>query len=325
MGNLPVTLDFSKAQPIQPVQQTQDQTAPPASSQPVALDFSKAQPITSGVQPAMRAATPADRGADENGLPTVGSPVTDYLHDAESLTQEGRAEHPIKAQLGDIASKLSQYGDLIKDTVEKIGPALGGPVAGEDAAADLGSAASKVKSALGSAVDKAKSIVPSTERAGQTMNNLREAIGSHPVEMTEDLSKATSRAQELSDNGNTMSSAVRKFINRVTDPSKGHLTYDEARDYLTKFGSMTADEATKIAPAMKGQIQTIAGALKDSIAQTADRAGKLEDFQKSMAEYRNAKIVQNVLDWAKDLSVKGIAQKVGGTYALKELHDLISK
>jgi hypothetical protein len=325
MGNSPVTLDFSKAQPIQPVQQTQDQPPSPASSQPVALDFSKAQPITAGVQPSMRAATPADRGADENGLPTGGSPVTDYLHDAESLTQEGRAEHPIKAKIGDIASKLSEYGDLLSATAKTIGPALGGPVAGEEAAADLGSVASKAKNAVGELVDKAKSVVPSTEHAGQVMNKLRDEIGSHPVEMTDGLSKATSRAQELADNGNTMSSAVRKFVNRVTDPSKGHLTYNEARDYLTKFGSMTGDEAAKIAAPMKAQIQTIAGELKNSIAQTADRAGKLEDFQKSMAEYRNAKIVQNVIDWAKDLSIKGIAQKGGGIYALKELHDLISK
>lgn len=173
------------------------------------------------------------------------------------------------------------------------------------------------------AVSKAGNLIPSAERAGKVMAGLREAIGTHPVEMTDDLSKAVSRAQELADNGNTMSAAVRKFVNRVTDPEKGHLTYNEARDFMTKFGSMTADESAKIAPVMKQAITKIGMELKDAVSQTAERAGKLEQFQGSMREYRNAKTLQDVLDWAKDFSVKGIAQKAGVAGALVELKKLI--
>jgi polyhydroxyalkanoate synthesis regulator phasin len=187
---------------------------------------------------------------------------------------------------------------------------------------------------VGNAVQKAKNLVPSAERAGQAMEKLRAAVGDHPVEMTDGLSKATSRAQELADNGNTLPTSVRKFINRITDPDKGHLTYNEARDFLTKFGSMTADEAVKIAAPMKAQIQTMASELKSSIAQTAERAGKLEDFQSSMREYASAKKLQKVMDLVKQegvkAAIKGAAGAVGtvaGGYSayklIQELKDLL--
>jgi hypothetical protein len=61
-----VTLDFSKAQPI-------------AQSQPVTLDFSKAQPIG----------------------PSMGAAPMSKLTEAQNLTQEGRAEHPVEAAVGE--------------------------------------------------------------------------------------------------------------------------------------------------------------------------------------------------------------------------------
>lgn len=147
---------------------------------------------------------------------------------------------------------------------------------------------------------KVSKAIPSAERAGKVMQGLREAVGTHPVEITENLSKATMRAQELADNGNTLPTAVRKFINRVTDPEKGHLTYNEARDYLTKLGNMTAEEATKMAPAMKSQVQKVATSLREAISETAGRAGKLEEFQGSMKEYSSAKKLEEATEFIKE-------------------------
>lgn len=175
----------------------------------------------------------------------------------------------------------------------------------------------------GEAVEAVKKAVPSQARAGATMKALSQEIGEHPVTITDDLSEALSRYQELVDNGNTQSTAVKKLLARVTDPDKGALTYDEARDFITKFGEMTADEKTSLTPTMQRQVSQVAKALKDSVAQTADNAGKLEAFIQSNKEYRNAKTIEKVLDWAKDTSAKGIAQKAGAGGALVALKKLL--
>jgi hypothetical protein len=194
--------------------------------------------------------------------------------------------------------------------------AVGSPVEAEAAASGAAKAASKI----GEVADTAGKLIPNAKRAGETMEQLRTAIGNHPVEITDDLSKAASRVQELADNGNTMPSAARKLLNRVTDPEKGHLTYNEARDFMTKFGNMTAEEQTKLAPVMKAQMQQLGGALRNAVEATAARAGKLADFQNSMNEYRRAMTVQKAVDIAKEYGTKAaITGAAGGAaYAAYE-------
>jgi hypothetical protein len=200
--------------------------------------------------------------------------------------------------------------------------AVGSPVEAEAAASGAAKAASKI----GEVADTAGKLIPNAKRAGETMEQLRTAIGNHPVEITDDLSKAASRVQELADNGNTMPSAARKFLNRVTDPEKGHLTYSEARDFMTKFGNMTAEEQTKLAPVMKAQMQQLGGALRNAVEATAARAGKLEEFQNSMREYAAAKKLQAVSDFIKQkgISIAGKAALGAGAYGLyRELKDIL--
>jgi hypothetical protein len=241
---------------------------------------------------------PVEPGSRYSGLYTVGDAVAAQAKDRFG-SHAGEPMQPPKFD--------SQTGALTNGEVEDQ------PIVPDAAVVEaLGKDAAHIGSEVVSgAVQKAKNLVPSAERAGQKMEKLREAVGTHPVEMTEGLSKATARAQELGDS-QTIPVSVRKFINRVTDPDKGHLTYNEARDFLTKFGSMTADEATKLAPVVKGQIQTMASELKSSIAATAERAGKLEDFQSSMREYAAAKKLQNVVDWVKTEGVKKALQGAAG-------------
>jgi hypothetical protein len=95
---------------------------------------------------------------------------------------------------------------------------------------------------------------------------------------------------------------------------------------MNRFGSLTAEEAQKLSGPMKAQVNAMYGAIKDSIGATADRAGKLEKFQSAMSEYKNAMKVQKVIDWAKDMSVKGVLQKgavLGAGPALKKLYDIL--
>lgn len=98
MGGTPVTLDFSKAQPINPPASDAD------SGSGVTLDFSKAQRIG----------------------PTIGPRPATPISDAFNMTQEGRAEHPVIAKVTDLAKNAAEYGRLLSI----MSPLLGGP-AGE--------------------------------------------------------------------------------------------------------------------------------------------------------------------------------------------------
>ena len=288
MGTVPIPANATLGDPVQPQQ-----------SVAIPQGATIGNPVTQPDQPAWK------QGASEaTGLsagPGLLERTWNDIKGGLTAAQPGGGLTPQPTALGNAA----EFAGMIGTTASGLLPASEGA---EAAGATEG------------AVRKA---IPSAERAGATMNKLKEAIGTHPVEMTNELSKATSRAQELADNGNTMPVAVRKFINRVTDPEKGHLTYSEARDFMTKFGNMTSEEASRMAPSMKRQIQVIREALRDSVEETATRAGKLEQFQQSMREYQNSQRLQAVLDWAKDFSVKGIAQKAGAGAALTELYKLL--
>lgn len=270
---------------------------------------------------------PVEPGSRYSGLYTVGDAVAAQAKDRFG----SHAGEPMQPPKFDPKTGALTNGEVEDQPIVPEGGAIEGAL--KEGADLVGSAAGKVADVGKGVIEKAKNLVPSTERAGQKMEKLREAVGSHPVEMTDGLSKATARAQELG-NSQTIPVSVRKFISRVTDPDKGHLTYNEARDFLTKFGQMTSDEATKIAPVVKGQVQKMAGELKDAISATADRAGKLEDFQSSMREYASAKKIQAVADWVKTEGVKkalaGAATAGGaaaGGYtaykAYQELKDLL--
>lgn len=89
MGGTPITLDFSKAQPVNP------------SGSGVTLDFSKAQPIG----------------------PTIGPRPATPISDAFNMTQQGRAEHPVIAKVTDLAKNAADYGKILLT----MSPLLGGP------------------------------------------------------------------------------------------------------------------------------------------------------------------------------------------------------
>lgn len=199
---------------------------------------------------------------------------------------------------------------------------LSGAVSGAEEAPEIVEQGAGAAKSAGRAISEA---IPSAKRAGEAMGELRKELGDHPVEMTDKLSQSLSRYQEMVDNGNTPSPTVNKLMRRVTDPEKGHLTYNEARDFNTKLGEMTAQEHSRTSPSMRRQIDQVRQALKESTQETTDRAGRLEKFQQSNKEYRNAKKLQAVADWAKDLSVKGVAQKAGAAGALYELKRLLSE
>src|SRR3974390_335693 len=118
----------------------------------------------------------------------VISQSIDKLSQMANFTQQGVAEHPVQAAAGQLAARLKQMF-------------FGGTGGGLDM--KTGFANNPVTSlvagtpGLAGAASKAAAAIPSTETAGAAMNELRTQIGSHPVEITDDLSRAAMRVQEL--------------------------------------------------------------------------------------------------------------------------------
>lgn len=116
----PVTLDFSKSQPID----QQPAAAPMATgAAPVTLDFSKAQHIggpTIGPQvtnenlhpeDAVSASDPFLKGALKISTPFARKAMdaVDKLREMENFTKEGEQAHPVQAFMGHIANKLEGF------------------------------------------------------------------------------------------------------------------------------------------------------------------------------------------------------------------------
>src|ERR1700689_845837 len=85
--------------------------------------------------------------------------------------------------------------------------------------------------------------LPNAGRAGKAFQDVSAAAGQHTVPMTDDLSGALANYQQLVDAGGSRSLSVQKLINRVTDPAKPPMPYDEARMFYSNISRLSADES----------------------------------------------------------------------------------
>jgi len=178
------------------------------------------------------------------------------------------------------------------------------------------------------AVGLAKAVLPSAERAGQAFKEVSAAAGQHTVPITNSLSDALMNYQKLVDAGGSRSMAVSKLLNRVTNPAAAPLTYDEARLFYSNISRLSADEAQRLTPVMKRAVGQIANEFGGAISDTAEQAGKLDQFHGAMKEYAKAMkykdIAQGLKDVAKNEVVKGVIKGLGaggGAYAAYKVFD----
>lgn len=172
------------------------------------------------------------------------------------------------------------------------------------------------------ALAKGASLFPSLTRAGQAFQEVSAVAGRHTVPVTNGLSEALSNYQKLVDAGGSRSLAVSKLLNRLTDPSKPPMTYDEARLFYSNISRLSADESQRLTPVMKRAVGQIAGAFNSSIADTAEAAGQLDKFQGAMSEYRKAMTARDVAQQAKEIATKAAvsgAIGAGGYYGFRKL------
>jgi hypothetical protein len=166
--------------------------------------------------------------------------------------------------------------------------------------------------------------VPSLERAGGKFQEVMGAAKNKPVPMTDELSGALSRYQELVDRGGSRSVSVSKLLNRVTNPDAPPMTYQEARDFASNISRLSADEFMRLTPQMKQQIGAIRVALNNAVGTAAESVGKGAQYQSAMKEYSKAAQLNKLVDDAVNYGKQAIPY-AGTAYGLKKLSDALGK
>lgn len=108
---------------------------------------------------------------------------------------------------------------------------------------------------------------------------------------------------------------LNKFLNRITNPKLGPMTYDEARDFQQLVSKMSAEETSKLAPTVQFQVKRLAAGLKADVGNAAGEVGRAADYYKAMGDYHKAAQLQEFYDLAKKYMTRGALLAVGGGLA----------
>lgn len=158
-----------------------------------------------------------------------------------------------------------------------------------------------------------KNALPSTERAGAALGQVKAAAGDIPIDMTKPGNTALDLYTQ-SQRGASLPMAVRKFLTRTTTPDSPPLTYAEAKDFQSNISRLSADEYGKMNPNTKRLVGQLNADLKDSLSGAADSVGKGEQFTQAMQEYHNAMRLKGMSSQAIEYAMK--AAITGGLGAL---------
>jgi len=153
-------------------------------------------------------------------------------------------------------------------------------------------------------------LIPSTERAGQMLSEVKSIAGNVPIEM----GKAGNTALDLytqSQRGATLPKVVRDFVNRATKPEAQPITYAEAKDFQSNISRLSAAERMRLTPNTHRLVGQLNADLKASLRNAADTVGKGEQFIEAMREYRRAMQLKGFTEAAIKVAIKGALGALG--------------
>lgn len=231
----------------------------------------------------------------------MGSPITGPIHAAQGIADT--PEHPV-------AGPLKAIGGALETAT------IPGSFVAPEAAEGL-------SSGIPALAKKSMEMIPSAERAGKAFQDVKAAAKNVPVT----LDNAQEGILKLMDwqKKTQLGPTINKFLNRVTNPNMGDITYGEARDFYQLLGKMSADEMSKIAPSIRYDLtQTVRG-LKQDIGNAADMVGKGQQYFDAMKEFRNAKKLEDISDTTKAIIAEALKRSIPyglgtgiGAYAAKK-------
>lgn len=156
-------------------------------------------------------------------------------------------------------------------------------------------AAAEMAIPVGSAAKIAGKMLPSAARAGEKFQDVMGAARNVTVDVTAPGEVAL-RIQQLAERGGSMPLAVRKLLNRVTDPNKAPMAYEEARDFASNISRLSANEYGRLTPAVAREVANLRVALNQANAQAAKAAGKGAEYKSAMREYAQAMRLKTAID-----------------------------
>lgn len=274
--------------------------------------------------------------------------AADMLRNAPEDLQAGvvKGAAHTALDLGSMVSSIPVAGPALTAAGNAVGGAVGKALYGTTAApveapkafeqARQDTAYSNTTQRLGGALEtvgesaipitKAASAIPSTKRAGQAFQSVMKAAHAVPVDV-EEPGRIALRIQELADRGGSMPMAVRKLINRITNPNLPQLTYEEARDFASNISRLSANEYQRLTPVVGREVASLSAAMNRVNAFAAQQAGKGAEYASAMKEYAQAMRVRDFLGSIVEGAKKAAPYASGaglGLYAAERLKSLLS-
>lgn len=231
----------------------------------------------------------------------------------------------IKKQLPQTAAVGSQaqpgWLDKVKGFINTLGPPEQSPESKQFFLQLAGTGAGMTGGTQ--AASMAKEALPSAERAGQTLKEVKGAAGDVPINMEKPGNTALD-LYEQSQRGATLPKVVRDFVKRATLPEGEPITYAEAKDFQSNVSALSAEERMATKPNTLRLIGKLNADLKDSLEEAADTVGKGQQFTQAMKEYHHAMQLRGLTDAAKAYAWKAALGGVG-VAAGKTLWDWLSE
>jgi hypothetical protein len=168
-----------------------------------------------------------------------------------------------------------------------------------------------------------KNALPSKARAGANFQAVMGAAKDVPIDTTAPGNTAL-QIKNMADAGGSMPKVVRDFLRRATDPTKGPITYEEARQFQQNASRLSADEYNRLNPNLKRMVGQFSGDLNAANTGAAGQVGKADTFTGAMQEYAKRSKLNNAASKAGTYLGQQALQKLpwlGAAYAGKKIYD----
>ena len=170
---------------------------------------------------------------------------------------------------------------------------------------------------MGLPIGAAAEAMPSATRAGAKFAEVSKVAGKLPVDLSKPGDIAL-RIVDLAQHGGGTEwgpAPVRQFVKWATDPNRGPMTYDVARDFASNINKLSVKETLKISnPNIFREVANLRVALNKANAEVAAKVGKGAEYAQAMNEYAKAMKIRNAMDVAIDAAKKSaVVGAVGAT------------
>lgn len=243
------------------------------------------------------------------GAKRIGGELADAGKSAMEGNGAGAAYHGIKAVpfVGPALDRASDESEPIDSHRDSYGTQLGATLSSPRAMGTLAGTAATVAPMIVGGIDAATpeplniGRFPSRARASATFESLNKDLANQPVNLTKTI-QPLQRIAEIGERGSTLPTAASKLLTRSQAVSP--MTFPEARDYQGSLSDLSASDKLALNGRMKGGISQVNKALFEDLQDTANSAGRGEDYADAMKEYRQASQLR-------DLARKGGKAAIG--------------